>query len=61
MSEKFVDMSDRMQLMIDTGVNAFAVELVAESFARLRAGGEPIKEPLRFSFRGVRFTIEEDE
>lgn len=59
-SEEFVDMSSAMQQMIDSGVNAFAVQLVAENFALLREGGEALAEPLRFSFRGVRFTIEED-
>ena len=57
---KFVDMSRQMQLMVDSGVNAFAVQLVAESFAYLRESSEPMIEPLRFKFRGVRFTIEED-
>ena len=57
---EFVDMSTRMQLMIDTGINVFAVQLVAESFAKLREGGAPLEDPLRFKFRGVRFTIEED-
>jgi len=60
MSDEFIDMSNQMQLMSDSGVNCFAVQLVAESFASLREKSEPLTEPLRFSFRGVRFTIEED-
>ena len=57
---EFVDMSRDMQLMIDSRVNAFAVQLVAESFAALRDSGTPLEEPLRFKFRGVKFTIEDD-
>lgn len=62
MSDKpeFIDMSRQMQLMSDSGINCFAVQLVAESFASLREEGNPMKNPLRFKFRGVRFTIEED-
>lgn len=59
MSE-FVDMSNLMQTMVDSGVNAFAVQLVAESFATLREGGVPLEKPLQFKFKGVKFTIEED-
>ncbi len=47
-----------MQLLIDTQLNAFAIDLVAESFIRLPS--EILKilpDPLEFTLKGVEFKI----
>jgi hypothetical protein len=47
-----------MQMLIDAGFNAFALQLFVESFAN-RGGKEPF-DPFSFSFRGLRLTVERE-
>jgi hypothetical protein len=54
MSEKVPEPT--MQMLIDAGINGFALELLSESLA----GKKDIRtfKPLRFQFRGVIYTFE---
>lgn len=46
-----------LQQLIDVGLNGFAFQLVAESLAA-RANPKDFGPPFRFSYKGLRFTVE---
>ena len=50
-----------MQMILNAGFNAFALQLFAESFAdRIRPEDKWAGLPFSFSFRGLRFTVEQE-
>ena len=46
-----------MQQLLDAGFNGFAVELMAECLTR-KKDFDTWEKPIRFTFRGVRFSLE---
>lgn len=50
-----------MQMLIDAGLNAFGLQLFAESFAgKIDPKNPDGGLPFSFSFRGLRFTVERE-
>jgi len=50
-----------MQMLIDAGFNAFALQLFAESFAgKINPEQPDAGLPFSFSFRGLRFIVERE-
>ena len=50
-----------MQMILDAGFNAFGLQLFIESFAdRLNPQDKWAGLPFAFSFRGLRFTVEQE-
>jgi hypothetical protein len=48
-----------LQDLIDVGLNGFAFQLVAESLAA-RANPNDFGPPFRFSYKGIRITVEQE-
>jgi hypothetical protein len=50
-----------MQMLIDVGLNAFGLQLFCESFAgTINPENPTVGLPFTFSFRGLRFTVEQE-
>lgn len=46
-----------IKMLLDTRLNAFAVELLVESIQRLQVGHGLMEKPFTFTFRGVEISV----